>query len=108
MKRRKSLKLSDLLVADSAKAVIEGFLDAECVPTILRSPLKAEGLKNIIMGEICLSLSHIRSSSQNGDDTTKELAQKLRAVAKAYSRDGRIDLWHHFLTLSGLLESVIS
>jgi len=107
MRKSKRISLADLSVTDSARSVIEGFLEAECTPTILLSPLKAEGLKNIIMGEIFLSLSQI-SSSCHGDETTKELAKRLRAVAKAYCHDGRIALWSHFTTLSWLLESVIT
>lgn len=107
MKKSERVCLSDLFVTESARSVIEGFLEAECTPTILLSPLKAEGLKNIIMGEIFLSLSQIGSSC-HGDEMTRELAKRLRAVAKAYCHDRRIDLWSHFTTLSWLLESVIA
>ena len=108
MKKSKRVTLADLKISESARSVIEGFLDAECTPNILLSPLKAEGLKNVIMGEIFLSLSQISFSCHDGDKMTKELAKKLRAVAKAYCRDGRIDLWFHFTTLAWLLESVIT
>lgn len=108
MRKFKRVRLADLLVADSVKAVIQGFLEAECTPTILLSPLKAEGVKSIILGEIFLSLSQISSSHHGDEKTTKELAKRLRAVASAYSRDGRFELCFHFRTLSWLLESVIS
>lgn len=112
MQRRKEFTtdVSDLLVADSAKSVIEGFLDAECSPTIALSPSRAERIKNIILREIHLSLSDtspLYQDEQMLNKNTAILAKKLRAVAKGYCRVGEMFFWNRFRVLSELINYVI-
>lgn len=105
MKQMFNLDLASLPVADSAKAVIEGFIEAECSPSIYQSPSKSEKLRRIILKEIHISLKRMRSGPDDSQNIFK-LAKRLQSVAKQYRRDGNIFLWNCFKVLSELIKSV--
>lgn len=104
--------VANLPVANSAKAVIESVLEAECSPTSTLSPSRAWRRQNVIMGDIYLSSYDMMNSSvvhhgKELEQNTLILAKRLRSVAKGYRRAKKFFYWNCFRVLAELLTSVV-
>jgi hypothetical protein len=99
--------LADLPVAESAKRMIDGFLEDECTPCITLNPRKAKQIKKTILEEISLSLRFCPPCSETKacNINTLYLANSLRLVAKKYREAGKLLYWKIFESLADMLIS---
>ena len=101
-------KVKDLLIAQKAKRVIEGFLDAECSPNIALSPSKAERLRRGIIKHVWIVSEHLVLSGKYEKAVTWALASELEEVATANRAQGRKGVAARLEILAELLRSVIT
>jgi hypothetical protein len=100
--------VANLPIADSAKAIIESVLEAECSPTSTLNPSRAWKRQNIIMGDIYLSLYDMFYPTAHYGESALEantliLAKRLKSVAKGYRIRRKWFFENCFRVLSELL-----
>ncbi|MCX6721096.1 MAG: hypothetical protein NT026_00610 [Candidatus Staskawiczbacteria bacterium] len=105
-----SFDLDQLAIAQKAKRVIEGFLDAECTPSAGFNPAKANKLRRAIMREVsCVAPCRADLPPDDTDSmATYVLSRALADAAEGHRNENRNGLADKLEELAELIRDVAS